>query len=99
MRFVTYGEHGRERVGVVGEVGVHPLPAGRTLLSLLSDGTLREEGSRALAGLDCVGPPESLDLRAPLPVPPTVRDFMTFERHVEGVAKLAGGDAEVVDQW
>ena len=38
-------------------------------------------------------------LRAPLPDPPTVRDFMTFEQHVEGVARLAGDRRDVPERW
>ncbi len=38
-----------------------------------------------------------VDLLAPLERPPSVRDFMAFEQHVEGVGRLAG--AGVPDIW
>ena len=44
-------------------------------------------------------PYASLRLRAPIPQPPTVRDFMTFERHVEGMARMGGPDAGPPEQW
>jgi len=46
-----------------------------------------------------VRPYADLRLGAPLPDPPTVRDFMTFERHVEGVARLGGQHARLPEQW
>jgi len=99
MRFLTYRDARDERVGVLSDSGVHPLPEGRTMLSLLVAGTLQEEGHRALKDVAPVGSAESLDVCAPVPMPPTVRDFMTFERHVEGVARLAGPDAGVAARW
>ena len=99
MRFLTYRDDGDERVGVLDDDGVRPLPEGRTMVSLLADGTLRDEGRRALADAASVGPAESLDVCAPVPLPPTVRDFMTFERHVEGVARLAGPEVGVAARW
>jgi 2-keto-4-pentenoate hydratase/2-oxohepta-3-ene-1,7-dioic acid hydratase in catechol pathway len=38
-------------------------------------------------------------LRAPIPDPPTIRDFMTFEQHIEGVSKLASSEATIPEQW
>ncbi|HET9653922.1 MAG TPA: fumarylacetoacetate hydrolase family protein [Kineosporiaceae bacterium] len=100
MRFVTYAEQDGDRVGVLDTDGqVHALAPGTTMLDLLRTDTLREAGERALSTPTAARPLDELRLRAPLPDPPTVRDFMTFERHVEGVAKLAGTDAAVPDRW
>lgn len=101
MRYLTYDDGGTDRVGVLAPDGrVRPLPAGITLLTLLRAGTLREAGEAALSSrgapaLDLAG----LRLRAPLPDPPTIRDFMTFETHVEGALKMAGPDAVVPPFW
>jgi 2-keto-4-pentenoate hydratase/2-oxohepta-3-ene-1,7-dioic acid hydratase in catechol pathway len=38
-------------------------------------------------------------LRAPIPQPPTVRDFITFEQHIAGVIKLSDPQAAVPEQW
>ena len=102
MRFVSYRDHDRtERAGVVQDSTIHPLPVGTTLLSLLGDdGTqLREAGERALASDEGTRSYAETPLMAPIPTPPTIRDFMTFESHVVGVAKLAGADAQVPDEW
>lgn len=98
MRFVTYVDDDGDRVGVVADGQVHALPSGVTLLDLLrAEDGLREAGERALASPSAVRPYSDVRLRAPLPTPPTVRDFMTFERHLEGVLLLGG--ATVPERW
>jgi 2-keto-4-pentenoate hydratase/2-oxohepta-3-ene-1,7-dioic acid hydratase in catechol pathway len=100
MRFVTYAEDGGDRVGVLDHDGqIHPLAPGVTMLDLLRRGTLREAGEQALSSSTTAHSVTEVRLRAPLPDPPTVRDFMAFERHVEGVAKLGGADKTVPPQW
>ncbi|MQA32118.1 fumarylacetoacetate hydrolase family protein [Modestobacter roseus] len=100
MRFVTYAEDDGDRVGVLAGEQVHALPAGTTLLGLLrTEGGLAEAGERALASPAAVRPYAGLRLRAPLPDPPTVRDFMAFEEHVAGTVRLAGAGATVPDRW
>lgn len=103
MRFVTYVDDGppaaTDRVAVVDADHVlHPLEVGTTMLDLLRSGSLHETGERALAE-PATTPLGDVRLRAPIPDPPTVRDFMTFERHVEGVARLADPPAPVPDRW
>jgi 2-keto-4-pentenoate hydratase/2-oxohepta-3-ene-1,7-dioic acid hydratase in catechol pathway len=100
MRFVTYAADGGDRVGVLDHDGqVRALGPDVTMLDLLRRGTLREAGEQALSNSTTVRPLAEVRLRAPIPDPPTVRDFMTFERHVEGVVKLAGRDQAVPPQW
>ncbi len=100
MRFVTYLEDDGDRVGVLGEDDqVHALDPGATMLDLLRRGTLLEAGENALRAPAVIRPLSEVRLRAPIPDPPTVRDFMTFERHVEGVARIAGSNASVPERW
>lgn len=100
MRFITYAEDDGDRVGVVSGGLVHALEPGVTLLDLLRSGQdLQEAGNRALMTPSAVLRYADVQLRAPLPDPPTVRDFMTFERHVEGVARLAGDHAGLPERW
>lgn len=91
MRFASYTRRGRSGAGVVVDDHVHPLDPGVTVLELVQagPGTVSAAGERALAGR-----PVALDevvLRAPLE-PPTLRDFVTFEAHVEGIARRFGDD-------
>jgi 2-keto-4-pentenoate hydratase/2-oxohepta-3-ene-1,7-dioic acid hydratase in catechol pathway len=84
MRLATYEHLGVVRAGVVGQDGIHAFPRGVTVLDLVRSGlsaTLRAGASV----LD--GPSVSLDrvrLLSPLE-PPSVRDFVAFEEHVEGM--------------
>lgn len=99
MRFVTYADADGDRVGVLVDSLVHAMPVGCTVRGLLETGSLREAGEHALAHPEVVLPLADVRLRAPIPDPPTVRDFMTFERHVQGVALLAGDGGTVPARW
>lgn len=104
MRFVTYTENdgdGDDRVGVLdADDLVHALPPGIRLIDLL-DGPqrLHDAADNALRDPRAVHPYAALRLRAPIPQPPTVRDFMTFESHIEGVARLGGPETGPPEQW
>lgn len=103
MRFVTYdeGEAMGFRAGVLHAGTVHPLPRGTTLLGLLGDdGTrLRHAGEEALASSAGTRDVSDIVLCAPIPTPPSVRDFMAFESHVEGSMKLVDPDDPVPAEW
>ncbi|MDI5980793.1 fumarylacetoacetate hydrolase family protein [Amycolatopsis magusensis] len=91
MRFATYEHHGREWTAVLDEDDrLHPLDAA-SLIDVLDE--LPAAGAAALAGEP--GPHVSeVRLLAPLH-PPSIRDFVTFEEHVEGMR----GGAGVPGQW
>jgi 2-keto-4-pentenoate hydratase/2-oxohepta-3-ene-1,7-dioic acid hydratase in catechol pathway len=98
MRLATWESGGVVRAGVVGNAGLHPLPEGTTVLDLVRAGlpAALAAGEQALAG-----PAQPLDgvrLLPPLEAP-TVRDFVAFEEHVEGVRKAVDGVAGVPDEW
>jgi 2-keto-4-pentenoate hydratase/2-oxohepta-3-ene-1,7-dioic acid hydratase in catechol pathway len=99
VRLATYEQGGQLRAGVVVDDLVHPLPAGTTVLDLVRLGleAALEQGRRAVdrgAGL----PLDGLRLAPPLE-PPSVRDFMAFEAHVEGALRTVAADAAVPDEW
>jgi 2-keto-4-pentenoate hydratase/2-oxohepta-3-ene-1,7-dioic acid hydratase in catechol pathway len=102
MRFATYAQTaGAARAGVVTDAGIHPLPAGVTVLDLVRSGlpAALAAGERALG--EAAAPLESVRLLPPLAAP-TVRDFVAFEEHVEGVAASVGdtaGTSAVVPEW
>jgi 2-keto-4-pentenoate hydratase/2-oxohepta-3-ene-1,7-dioic acid hydratase in catechol pathway len=94
MRFATVAG---PRAGVVEGELLYRLPAGVTVLDLLRSGTLLETGAAALAAGDAV-PLAGLRLLPPVEAP-TVRDFVAFEEHVEGVVRSVSGDAGVAPEW
>ncbi|GAA2350886.1 fumarylacetoacetate hydrolase family protein [Saccharopolyspora halophila] len=95
MRFATAEIDGAEVCGVIEEPFFHPFEDGVDLLEVLRSGELVAAGKRAVsrAGM----PLDSVRLRAPLR-PPTIRDFVAFEEHVEGVARAVSGTG-VAPEW
>ncbi|GGN36533.1 fumarylacetoacetate hydrolase family protein [Streptomyces fuscichromogenes] len=102
MRFATYEYRDRRQVAAVDEDGtLHPLPGVGSLTGLLAGGCglpgLLDAGSAALGA---PAGPHVRDVRLLPPLqPPTVRDFVTFEEHVEGVRRSVDGAAGVPEQW
>jgi 2-keto-4-pentenoate hydratase/2-oxohepta-3-ene-1,7-dioic acid hydratase in catechol pathway len=98
MRFATWEDGGIVTAGVVGEHGLHALPPEITVLDLVRAGlpTALDTGLAALSA-----PPVPLaEVRLLPPLqPPTVRDFVAFEEHVEGVRKSIDGVGGVVPEW
>ena len=98
MRFASWESEGRVQAGVVSAAGLHAFPDGTTVLDLVRAGlpAALAAGTAALGGPAV--PVESVRLLPPLQAP-TVRDFVAFEEHVEGVVKSVGDGAGVVPEW
>lgn len=98
MRFVTFDSGGTEQGGVVAGEAVHPLPAGTTVLDLVRLGlpAALEAGQAALGAAPLAL--SDVRLRPPLQ-PPSVRDFMAFEEHVEGALRSVVPGGQVVQEW
>jgi len=98
MRFATWSKDGHVRAGVVSEAGLHALATDTTVLDLVRAGL----PAALTAGTDALANPPvalaSVRLLPPL-TPPTVRDFVAFEEHVEGVVQSVAEGAGVVDEW
>lgn len=97
MRWVTVDAGQGERTGVLQGDVVHLAPSGTTLLGLLQD----ETGSLAAAGEDAIARGDTVrldDVRmaAPVPVPPSVRDYLAFEEHLKNARLSADGGIEPV---
>ena len=100
MRIARYeGSNGAERLGVVSDDEVQPLPRGTELLNLLAaEPEERERVTQDAEGQE--GPSALAEVRLLTPLqPPTLRDFVVFEEHVEGVAKSVSGGAGVPETW
>ncbi|MBP5896278.1 fumarylacetoacetate hydrolase family protein [Streptomyces scabiei] len=102
MRFAAYEYRNRRHVAVVEEDGtLFPLPGVGSLTGLLARGgglpALLEEGN---ATLDLPAGPHVSEVRLLPPLqPPTIRDFVTFEEHVEGVRRSVDGVGGVPEAW
>ena len=98
MRFATVQQDGDVRAGVVADDQLYPLPDGLSVLDVVRSGrpAALDAGTDALRGQGV--PLTSLRLLPPLQ-PPTVRDFVAFEEHVEGVRKSVDGQSGVPAEW
>ncbi|MFD6191512.1 fumarylacetoacetate hydrolase family protein [Streptomyces sp. NPDC060275] len=102
MRFAAYERRHRHGVAVVEDDGtLYPLPGVTSLTDLLA----RADGLPGLlaagrTALDVPPGPHVSRVRLLPPLrPASVRDFVTFEEHVEGVRRSVDGVAGVPDQW
>jgi 2-keto-4-pentenoate hydratase/2-oxohepta-3-ene-1,7-dioic acid hydratase in catechol pathway len=102
MRFAAYEYRQRHQVAVVEADGtLYPLPGVTSLTALLAE----TDGLPGLlaagaAALDVPPGPHVSQVRLLPPLqPPSVRDFVTFEEHVEGVRRSVDGTAGVPEQW
>ncbi len=90
------------RVGVqLADGTVHAMAAGTRLVGLLGDGpqSLARAGQRALDAPAATFAAADVRLLPPVPAPPSVRDFMTFEQHVAGASRTRDPDATVRPEW
>jgi 2-keto-4-pentenoate hydratase/2-oxohepta-3-ene-1,7-dioic acid hydratase in catechol pathway len=97
MRWVSYrDDEGRERTGVVRENEILALPPGVRLIDLLGDDgeKLAEAAGRALADPADLVDLDRARLLAPIPRPPSVRDFYAFEQHVRTARQRRGLEME-----
>jgi 2-keto-4-pentenoate hydratase/2-oxohepta-3-ene-1,7-dioic acid hydratase in catechol pathway len=95
MRLAAFDDGGARRHGLVVGDDVHPLPPGIDLFAVLDDVS---DQDRMLTACAAPVPLSEVRLLAPV-LPPTVRDFVTFEEHVEGVRRSIDGASGVPEQW
>ncbi|MEV8371301.1 fumarylacetoacetate hydrolase family protein [Kribbella sp. NPDC056861] len=95
MRVATVADGTDIRSGVVVGAELYRFPAGTTVVDLLRSGTLYDAGAAARERGDTVALAE-VRLLPPVEAP-TVRDFVAFEEHVEGM--VAAGNAVVPPEW
>ncbi len=90
MRWATYlsPTDGAEHPGLVVDGLLHGLRGTERLIDVLGD--LPAAAERALADPIDVLPEAAAALRAPVPVPPSIRDFMAFEEHVVNSMEAIG---------
>ncbi|MEV4230594.1 fumarylacetoacetate hydrolase family protein [Streptomyces bobili] len=102
MRFAAYEHRQRHRVAVVEDDGtLFPLPGVSSLTALLTEtGGLAGLLAAGATALDVPPGPHVSEVRLLPPLQPaSVRDFVTFEEHVEGVRRSVDGVSGVPEQW
>jgi 2-keto-4-pentenoate hydratase/2-oxohepta-3-ene-1,7-dioic acid hydratase in catechol pathway len=101
MRWCTYTSttDGRDHVALLHEGALHALREPGTVADLLGEGwaeTMAAAAERARSDPYEVLPEEAAAFRAPLPQPPSIRDFMAFEEHVRNSSRALGQDVNPV---
>jgi 2-keto-4-pentenoate hydratase/2-oxohepta-3-ene-1,7-dioic acid hydratase in catechol pathway len=94
MRLVTYTRAGSEFAGVVRGEMVHPFATPLSVREIVERGIEAAATLEVLPGL----PLSQVRLEPPLR-PASFRDFVTFERHVEGVRRAVDGRGGVPEAW
>jgi 2-keto-4-pentenoate hydratase/2-oxohepta-3-ene-1,7-dioic acid hydratase in catechol pathway len=99
VKFGTWIQDDVERAGVIQDDRAYAFPLGTSVLELAHAGLAHalDRGERLVANGNSV-PLTSVILRPPLQ-PPSIRDFVAFEEHVEGVVRSVSGDATIAEQW
>ncbi|WP_375387053.1 fumarylacetoacetate hydrolase family protein [uncultured Amnibacterium sp.] len=101
MRLARWLQDGQERDGVVVGDRLVALPDGLTVLDLAQRGldAALALGERLAAAVPADAPEVgTVPLLAPIR-PPSVRDFVAFEEHVEGVVQSVDNSVGVHPQW
>jgi len=101
MRFAAYAHRHRTRVAAVQNDALHPLPGVHSLTEIIAGGggleALLDAGA---AALDAPPGPALAEVRLLPPLrPASIRDFVAFEEHVEGVRRSVDGASGVPEQW
>lgn len=100
MRWCTYVSpaDSQVRVGLLHEEAIRGLPGGGALVDLLGDDGQRmaEAAGRAMSDPAEVVAEADVRFLAPVPEPPSIRDFYAFEEHVKTAAHALGRDVSPV---
>jgi 2-keto-4-pentenoate hydratase/2-oxohepta-3-ene-1,7-dioic acid hydratase in catechol pathway len=102
MRLATYSLDGgsAEHCGIVEDDVIRPLADGITVLDLIDAGPPAELPARAESMLAAGQPVPLADVRLLPPLRPrSIRDFVAFEAHIEGVVREQEGQATTPTAW
>ena len=101
MKWATYRGDDGDRVGVVTDEFIYSLPAGTRLIDLVARGPdgLRAASDEALRHPSEVVRVDEVQLRAPIPTPPSIRDSLSFLDHMRNCQQAMGGGRVLKDTW
>jgi 2-keto-4-pentenoate hydratase/2-oxohepta-3-ene-1,7-dioic acid hydratase in catechol pathway/glyoxylase-like metal-dependent hydrolase (beta-lactamase superfamily II) len=101
MKWATYRGDDGDRVGVVTDESIYSLPAGTRLIDLVARGPdgLRAASDEALRHPSEVVRVDEVQLRAPIPTPPSIRDSLSFLDHMRNCQRAMGGGRVLKDTW
>ncbi len=100
-RWATYRDGDNDRVGVVSDDVIHAIAEDVELVDLIARGA---DGFRAAADAAMASPAQviavaDVELRAPIPKPPSVRDSLCFLDHMRNCQQVTGAGRTLSDTW
>ena len=100
-KWATYRHQGQDRAGVVSGDEIYATADGVSLLDLIASVTdgLRAAADAALALPAQVVAVADVELLAPIPSPPSVRDSLCFLDHMRNCQQVMGGGRTLMDTW
>ncbi|WP_396646229.1 fumarylacetoacetate hydrolase family protein [Microbacterium sp.] len=98
MRIARWADGADVGEGFVDGTSVIPFPDGLRVAEVLAQGLSAASALYARRATAAARPLAEVRLLAPL-VPASIRDFVAFEEHVEGVSASVDGKSEVVPEW
>jgi 2-keto-4-pentenoate hydratase/2-oxohepta-3-ene-1,7-dioic acid hydratase in catechol pathway/glyoxylase-like metal-dependent hydrolase (beta-lactamase superfamily II) len=100
-RWATYRHGGRDHVGVVSDGTIHAIAEDVRLVDLVARGAdgLRAAAEAAMATPAQVVAVADVELRAPIPEPPSVRDSLCFLDHMRNCQQVTGAGRTLSDTW
>jgi 2-keto-4-pentenoate hydratase/2-oxohepta-3-ene-1,7-dioic acid hydratase in catechol pathway/glyoxylase-like metal-dependent hydrolase (beta-lactamase superfamily II) len=100
-RWATFRHRGSEHIGVVNGDAIHVVDEDVRLLDLIARGAdgLRAAADAALASPAQVVAVADVELQAPIPNPPSVRDSLCFLDHMRNCQQVTGGGRVLSDTW
>jgi 2-keto-4-pentenoate hydratase/2-oxohepta-3-ene-1,7-dioic acid hydratase in catechol pathway len=98
MRIARWIHDGVLAEGFVEGESVVPFPDGKTVADVLAIGLAAAHDLRGRIDIERGTPLADVRLVAPL-IPTSIRDFVAFEEHVEGVTAAIDGKSDVVPEW
>jgi 2-keto-4-pentenoate hydratase/2-oxohepta-3-ene-1,7-dioic acid hydratase in catechol pathway/glyoxylase-like metal-dependent hydrolase (beta-lactamase superfamily II) len=100
-RWVTYRDGDRDRVGVVSDETIFPTTEDVRLIDLIARGAdgLTAAAEAAMASPTHVVAVADVELRAPIPEPPSIRDSLCFLDHMRNCQQVTGAGRVLSDTW
>jgi 2-keto-4-pentenoate hydratase/2-oxohepta-3-ene-1,7-dioic acid hydratase in catechol pathway/glyoxylase-like metal-dependent hydrolase (beta-lactamase superfamily II) len=101
MKWATYRGDDGDRVGALIDQSLYSLPAGTRLIDLVAGGLdgLHAASDEALRHPSQVVRVDEVQLRAPIPAPPSIRDSLCFLDHMRNCQQAMGGGRVLKDTW
>ncbi|OZC62877.1 2-hydroxyhepta-2,4-diene-1,7-dioate isomerase [Rhodococcus sp. 06-621-2] len=99
MRWASFQTDRGARTGIVLENVIHALPPGKTLLDLIRTQSLPTDLNTVLSASTETFALDEVQLTAPIPRPPSMRDCLCYFDHMRNCLRARGVSPELPEVW